>query len=127
MLVLNRELCHGNAQVQILHAELDEEEVPEGFTVGFGDDAAESKHEEQPGGGKKRAADEVCPLPSCRYLAVRGLCSCAVTAACHACMGANVRRSMAIACVYDYALFVWIVCTQDGEDGGEQSAKRARS
>ena len=63
MLVLNREIRPRDAQVQILHAELDEEKVPEGFTVGLGDDAAETDHGEQAGGGKKRAADEVCPFP----------------------------------------------------------------
>ena len=48
-----------NVQVQILHAELDAEEVPEGFKIGFSDDAAETAREAQSGGGKKRAAGEV--------------------------------------------------------------------
>ena len=48
-----------NTQVQILHAELDEEEVPEGFTLGLSNGASETSNDEQAGGGKKRAADEV--------------------------------------------------------------------
>jgi ubiquitin-like 1-activating enzyme E1 B len=51
-------------QVQIVHAELDEEEVPEGFTVGLGNDASRTNPEEQASGGKKRAADEVL-IASC--------------------------------------------------------------
>lgn len=58
-------------QVQILHAELDEEEVPEGFSLGFSSDAAQSNSDEQAGGGKKRSADEVLrraitPFSHCR-------------------------------------------------------------
>lgn len=47
-----------------MHAELDEEEVPEGFTIGLGNDASRTNPEEQASGGKKRAADEVL-IASC--------------------------------------------------------------
>ena len=58
-----------------MHAELDEEEVPEGFTVGLGNDASRTNPEEQASGGKKRAADEVllrapCPVRAFLSLAM---------------------------------------------------------
>lgn len=62
--------CLCACQVQIIHAEPDEEEVPEGFTLGFSAGTTEKETEkEQVGGGQKRAADEEVwthyPIPSC--------------------------------------------------------------
>jgi hypothetical protein len=109
-----------------VHAELDEEEVPEGFTIGLGNDASRTNPEEQASGGKKRAADEVL------------IASCSVSLPCLpiASTGPYARVPVfqqsrggddRLLAPMSTLMCSCGLCVQDGEDGGEPSAKRARS
>ena len=119
-MMINDDVSDLVINVQIIHGELDEEEVPEGFKLGFGE--AEKKSEDADadaaaGGGQKRSAVRAPPaqIRSCPGLDLVLILACAVPA-----------QQLAFSLSHRQILTTSMCVAQD-EDDGEPSAKRARA